>query len=271
MSCTPGRLRALALGGALTILATWGFAQDMPSGGAPGDDCLIALARDALDHSAWRDRRSAPPAARLDQAGLRVLAEQLQRSFTARMSGGNRLPSREVVVALDCGGEVRALKVGTARRVDFDPAFARPLSEPGAGLILIHNHPASSSFSLCDLLTLGEPGVAAIAVVGHDGSVYAATAGAALDVRALRTWGYQRVRDGILYELGWFCASRPSVASALTGQTDHLVAMALARADVIGYEARLSFSKQVALNSAMPHPALMTHLAAERLKRTPGR
>jgi hypothetical protein len=200
-----------------------------------------------------------------------VLAEQLQRSFTARVSGGNRLPSHEVVVAFDCGGEVRALKVGTARQVDFDPAFARPLSRPGAGLILIHNHPASSSFSLSDLLTLGEPGVAAIAVVGHDGSVYAATAGAGMDVRALETWGYQRVRDGILTELGGFCASRPSVASALTGQTDHLVAMALARADVIGYEARLSFSRQVALNRTRPHPVLMTHLAAERVKRTPGR
>jgi hypothetical protein len=46
-----------------------------------------------------------------------------------------------------------------------------------SGLVLIHNHPAGTSFSAADLLVLVEPGVEGTVIVGADGSAYAATAG----------------------------------------------------------------------------------------------
>ncbi len=267
-------LRALALGGALTILAaSGGLAQGLPPPGAPGDDgdCLIAVAREAFDHPAWREWRTGPRQARLNQAALCVLVEQFQRAFAARMFARNRLPSREVLVAFDCGGNVCALKGGTARRVDFDVAFARPLAQSGADLILVHNHPGDGGLSLNDLLTLGEPGVAAIVAVGHGGSVYAASAGASMSVAELKHWEYQRALERVRLELSGLRATRPALGPALVAHTHHLVAMALARVGVIRYEARLGFGRAVSYNQVTPAPAMITLLAAEDLKRAPRR
>ena len=47
--------------------------------------------------------------------------------------------------------------------------------------VLVHNHPSSVGLSAADIGQLSKPGVAAIVAIGHDGSVFVASAGRAMN------------------------------------------------------------------------------------------
>ena len=65
-------------------------------------------------------------------------------------------------------------------------------------VVLVHNHPANAGLSAADTQQLAKPGVAAIVAVGHDGSVFIASAGPRLnrDFFEMRSMHLPRPRSG---------------------------------------------------------------------------
>jgi hypothetical protein len=79
---------------------------------------------------------------------------------------------------------VMAHTTGSARSVDFPPGFGDIATDPSRALVFQHNHPNNSSLSSNDVYQLSLSGVSGIVAQGHDGSLYAASLGPAVDRRA---------------------------------------------------------------------------------------
>jgi hypothetical protein len=151
------------------------------------------------------------------------------------IAGDGSLPPHERIIVTDGAGRILMRAEGTARGVDIPPQWMPMLRERGAGLILAHNHPAGQSLSIEDLSQFEKRGVAMVVALGHDGSLYAATEG-------------PRYRDASFAAV-YMAASREVTrqvplhkveANAFLLHRNHLVALALARAGVIGYRCDLA-------------------------------
>jgi hypothetical protein len=202
----------------------------------------IALVMGAADARADPASRQRPGPAAAPEAGTAAAESETKLAvlgpadrWRRLIAGDNRkLPRHERLIVTDAGGRILLQADGSARGVVIPPAWISLLRDPGAGLILAHNHPAGHSLSFDDLSHLGKGGVAMLVVVGHDGSLYAAAEGPS----------YRRASFAAIYmaatrEVERQVPLHQVAAGTVDVHRNHLVALALARAGVILYRSEL--------------------------------
>jgi hypothetical protein len=178
-----------------------------------------------------------------------------------------RQPVSEHLLAVTLDGRIVATRDGTEAHVTLGPDLDRRLLTPGARLVLIHNHPRSLGFSADDLVLLAKPGVAAVVAIGHDGSVYVASAARQYDSDFFEPNQYGTARTCVQ------TAVRDALASHVVSKENvetyfaHLVSLTLARAGVIGYYAALAPDRRSGFETAQVVYARIVVLAASRLVR----
>lgn len=178
-------------------------------------------------------------ALQLTGAGVATWLDRL--APTTQEGSRTNAPERLLAVMAD-GSLVEAIDGGPSR-VLMSSSLDDRLSRPGAGIVLVHNHPSGNGFSAEDLDQLGNPGVLAVVAVGHDGSVYAAAVGPKYPVdRFARV--YASVRGEADREMRQ-SASRVT-GDSLVAFLPHVIALALAEVGVIKYRVTLGADRQVA-------------------------
>lgn len=107
----------------------------------------------------------------------RVDAEAIERSFVKGARDRGLQTGVEHLGVFDAAtGEVLDWNSGTKSSVYFTDLMVGPMAEPRRRIVAVHNHPRSTSLSDADLRVLADwPGLAAMTVIGHDGSLYRAT------------------------------------------------------------------------------------------------
>ena len=149
---------------------------------------------------------------------------------------------KERLLLVNFAGETLLAKDGKKGHVAPTPDANAWLYREGAAIVLIHNHPAGTGLSEKDLMQLTAPGAAAVAAIGHDGSVYVAAPGPLHG-----GYGFGRQyhlvcaeveRRLSLYFMGPGAGLSPKVPIRIF--LAHLVAAALEQASVIQYHAFLS-------------------------------
>jgi hypothetical protein len=185
------------------------------------------------------------------------LTERGSRRWLSALTHGLDQPQQERILAVTSGGVVVDSLFGQAGHVVLPLAFDARLLQPGANLVLVHNHPNGTGLSCDDLLKLSKPGVAAVVALGHDGSLYVAIAGSAYDVSSFEERQYAKAQDRLTRQLTAHQASGLPAAVAAEHRA-HLTSLVLARAKVIEYRATLSSMRResfernrLALNEAI--------------------
>jgi len=140
----------------------------------------------------------------------------------------------ERLLALSVPGELLPQRQGAAWSVRVDPELDGRLGRPGRQVVLVHNHPASAGLSAADLTLLARPGLAAIVAIGHDGSVYVASAGPRFDREFFDERQHAVANGEVQKRLRY---ESPTVLSAAVGSAhlSHLVTLVLADAGVVHY------------------------------------
>ncbi len=232
----------------------------------PAAGPLFALAAvlglSAIHPLAALDERDAPfhvdRNTRLDRTAVSFLEGVL------KAGGGDR--ERLVVVGPD--GRILASSDGTRSEVDV-PAFDRSAVAAGEGVVLVHSHPASTSFSRADLVHLSRPGVEAVVAVGGDGSVYFAARGPRFVVNGLGPV-YDSASSGAqdMWRAAGNWQGGPNVNPA--PHLAHIVAQGLASAGVIVYRASMPFDRERSYFDGMVLFALMVEAADNDAKEALG-
>jgi hypothetical protein len=188
-------------------------------------------------------------AAQNKQLDLGDLVDRLSLTLAGARTWLDRLGTRigdgrlvERVLFVDVAGETLLAVDGTEGRVATTPEVNAWLSRH-SDVILVHNHPAGTGLSENDLMHLTKPWLAAVAAIGHDGSVYVAARGAR---HAGHGFGsqHQIASTEIERRLNFYFQG-PALVSRKTTirlMLPHLVATALHEASMIEYRASLSAS-----------------------------
>lgn len=165
-------------------------------------------------------------------------------------AGRTGRPAHERLIAVTVDGATVAIVDGTARRVPLGRALDARCLQPGAGIVLVHNHPHSLGLSADDLSQLAKPGVAAVVAIGLDGSLYAAAAARRFPGDAFRDLIYApalaEAGQQMRHERAGLAEDDPG------GWMPHLMGLALAEAGVIEYRATLAPDRQAAFDRDRP-------------------
>src|SRR5262245_42866836 len=106
----------------------------------------------------------------------------------------NGVLTRERLLVVMESGQIVETVDGTETRIDFPRRLQPYLADARNPVTLVHNHPAGIGLSAKDLDMLARPGVRRIIAVGHDGSLYEASAGPLADPAARESCQYGRAR-----------------------------------------------------------------------------
>jgi hypothetical protein len=162
-----------------------------------------------------------------------------------RLAPGGRGPGEQAAnerLLVAQAGRIIESRDGSRSHIVFDASLTVLCETPGAGLVLVHNHPNSTGLSADDLEHLAQPGVTAVVAIGHDGSLYAAAAGPRFPAGRFVDALYGPARAAADRELR---ARRSPAADAVSAPfMPHLMALALQKANVIEYQATLSPDQQ---------------------------
>jgi hypothetical protein len=177
-------------------------------------------------------------------------------------------PHTERLLAVNLTGELLMERQGDSSSVRVDSDLDDLLLRPDMNIVLVHNHPANVGLSLGDMRHLTKPGVAAMVVIGHDGSVYVAAAGPRIDRPRFAERQYSAALAVVRGELrlAW-PAGRLSIAAG-DAHTSHLVALALAKAGIIRYWFKFRGGSLVSYEDARAIFNRIVIVAADRLRRT---
>lgn len=152
---------------------------------------------------------------------------------------------QESLIVLSPGGRIARVVLGQERSVALSVDVDLMLLTPGAALTLVHNHPSGNGFSQNDLQQLEKPGVAAVVAVGHDKSIYVARRGSRFPESGLVGF------EGSAYETALKAAQRvlaetvdARLREAYALHLHHVVALGLARAEVLEYRAKLAGERE---------------------------
>ncbi len=203
-----------------------------------------------------------PAAAAEDRAaGFHVDRDtRLDRTAVAFLKGVlKQNPDRERLVVIGPDGQALASSDGTRSEVDV-PDFERSAVPEGEGVLLVHSHPESTSFSRADLMHLSRPGVEAVVAIGSDGSVYLAGRGPRFVVNGLGQL-YDSASSGAqdMWRAAGSWRGGPGVDPS--AHFAHIVAQGLASAGVIVYRASFPFDRERAYFDGTVLFALMTEAA----------
>jgi hypothetical protein len=140
----------------------------------------------------------------------------------------------ERLIAVTVTGELLFERQGDASSVRVDPELDGRLGDRDQPVVLVHNHPANAGLSAADLRLLTRRGLAAIVAIGHDGSVFAASAGPLFDRDFFEEHqyavAYGEVQKRLRYDVGPRISGTVSAAHSL-----HLVTLVLSDAGVLYY------------------------------------
>ena len=115
------------------------------------------------------------------------------------------------------------------------PGTGYPAAAAGHGHLLVHDHPANVGLSSDDLRQLTKPGIAAIVAIGHDGSVFIASAGPRLDRDLFQDEQYVLAKAEVMKRLRAEWPSGQVTVSVSDAHFSHLVTLALQRAGIVQY------------------------------------
>jgi len=161
-------------------------------------------------------------------------------------------PVGERLLIVDSAGEPIVERNGGTSAVVLDADLDRVLCTPGTSAVLVHNHPSNVGLSAADIGQLSKPGVAAIAAIGHDGSVFIAAAGRGTDRDFLQARQYTQALNEVRRRLQAEWPSQNVSISVSDAQLNHLVARALAQAGIIQYWADLRGDTRASYDLAAP-------------------
>jgi hypothetical protein len=210
-----------------------------------------------------------PLTALQDAPILAALIERLQLSppgaggWLEKLGAGAGGRQTERMLLLNPTGET-VLKVdGQEWQVTIPDDLKARLDSPGAGLVMVHNHPAGTGLSRDDLMQLLRRGVSAIAAIGQDGSVYIAAAGPRHGGSRFPHNQYRlactEVHRRLLF---YFKGSSPQTWPPFFA---HLVAQALAQASIIEYRAFFAPAVQAEYGRVANYASLAVAAAARLL------
>lgn len=136
------------------------------NGAIPGFQFKSAEARKAFLDAMKGETSLGEPREPLQSPAAAAQAETLFNGI----STGN-----EHMVVLDHNGQEVGRFGGTAKLVDFGPAFTEQLNNPKNSFVVHHNHPSDRSLSDSDIGQLGRRGLHSVWAHGHFGGVYRAS------------------------------------------------------------------------------------------------
>jgi hypothetical protein len=153
---------------------------------------------------------------------------------------------QEQLIAVTSRGVIVGRIVGSDFGVTVAPELMARLDEPGADVVLVHNHPTSSSLSWADISFLTKPGVTAVVAVGHDGSVYAAMRGRRFACERVSRLVYHRAAEAArkTLDLEMQISSSLSEGTNLLQYLTHVMADTLRGQRVIEYRAVMAPDRQ---------------------------
>jgi len=175
-----------------------------------------------------------------------ALTDRGSRDWLERLGARDGGPARERLIAITRTGAIVGSLDGDATHVSLTPSLDLMLSVEMPALILVHNHPNSTSLSGDDLSQLDKPAVVAVVAVGHDGSIYAAARGSRFDSSWCGGDRYAELRAVILTALVNDADAGYRPPFKATSFSTHLAALALARAGVIDYVATMAPDRRAA-------------------------
>jgi hypothetical protein len=163
------------------------------------------------------------------------LTEGGVRRWLDRLGVSGDGPPTERLLAVSLTGQPLMERHGASSLVHVDAELDSELRQPGMAVVLVHNHPANAGLSAADTQQLAKPGVAAIVAVGHDGSVFIASAGPRLNRDVFEVRQYALAQAEVRKRLrGEWPSGRVSVAVS-DAHFSHLVTLALAKANIVQY------------------------------------
>jgi len=201
----------------------------------------MAIVRYSMDGRHAREMAHDPPVA---PPAIDILVDRVATAIKQKPEVLVELPDYEQVVTLSPDGTVRATASGKHSHVTLDSAFDEPLRHLGAAIVLLHNHPGGNSLSGADLGQLSKAGLAAVVAVGHDGSVFGASAGPGFDADRFETSQYPIAVREVLRQLRLQCPAARVELHVFDGQIEHLVATALHKANIVRYAARFGGTRR---------------------------
>jgi len=170
--------------------------------------------------------------------------------WLAQLGVDSTTPAAERLLVLTVAGGPLAERNGNGSWVVIDGDLDRLLRTPGMSAILLHNHPSNVGLSAADIGQVSKPGVTAIVAIAHDGSVFVAAAGRAMDPDRLEARQYVRALNEVTRRLRAEWPSGSVSVSASDAHLNHLVARALAQAGIIQYWSDLRGAPRASYDTA---------------------
>jgi hypothetical protein len=149
-------------------------------------------------------------------------------------------PPSERLVALSTTGARLMNRLGERSSVSLGGELDRLLLQQETGIVLVHNHPTNVGLSGADIGQLMKRGVAAVAAIGHDGSVFMASAGRGMDPNLLEQHQVPFAAAEVKKRLRAEWRSGGVSVTVSDAHFSHLVTLALAKAGIIEYWFELS-------------------------------
>jgi len=182
------------------------------------------------------------------------------------LTRGGPLPDHERLLVVAADGGILASVDGDASRVVLPDALFARLCDERLRATLVHNHPDSVSLSGSDLIQLAKSGVERVIAVGHDGTIYTAEAAGQFGDGSALARDYSVVANHVLAAI--IKEGRRGALDPVTfaPQSTHLVALVLARVQVIAYEVRPSLTLRLMLDRNRAAVDRIVDAEARRLK-----
>jgi hypothetical protein len=195
------------------------------------------------------------------------LTEAGARRWLAQLGVNGDGASAERLMAVSVTGAPLLVREGGSSAVRIDPELDTLLLRPDMAVVLVHNHPANVGLSSNDLRQLTKPGIAAIVAIGHDGSVFIASAGPRLDRELFPEEQYARATAEVMKRLRAEWPSGRVTVAVSDAHFSHLVTLALQRAGIVQYWFKLRGTGRESFEKARVAFAQVVEGAAGRLRR----
>jgi hypothetical protein len=196
------------------------------------------------------------------------LTEQGVRKWLDELSVKSGQPPTEHLMAVSVSGERLSQRSGGSSSVRVDPELDDTLRQPSMAVVLVHNHPTNVGLSVADMGQLAKPGVAAIVAIGHDGSVFIASAGPRFDRNFFEERQCALASADVAKRLRAEWTSGHVSVAASDAQFNHLVTLALAKARMVQYWFNLRGAERESYELGRVAFGYVTEGTAERLRKT---
>lgn len=161
-------------------------------------------------------------------------------AWTRALAMGGRLPDHERMMIVSNVGRILTVVEGERDRVVLPPAIFEVLSRLPLNATLIHNHPDSVSLSGADLVQLAKIGVTRVVALGHNGTMYDASAASDFGQGDAVQYRYDLVLTRVIDRIARESRLTGANLDGLYPHIPHIAALVFDRADVIRYQVRPS-------------------------------